>query len=80
MDLILRVSPAIISRGILFLISHIMKLTIDMDHDYWADYYELKKLIEAGKSRDFRKLDNIYCMAKAKSEAVRRNYEAIGIS
>ncbi|MCX5829499.1 MAG: hypothetical protein NTV58_16120 [Deltaproteobacteria bacterium] len=47
--------------------------------DYWAKYYELRRLIEAGKSRNYDLLDKYLSLAKIQGSIVSHNWAALGI-
>ncbi len=50
-------------------------MKIDMDRDYWTEYYAVKKQIENGGARDnkdlYRKHDKLLALAKAKGRIIR---------
>ena len=47
--------------------------------DYWLRYYQLKKQIEAGQSRDWRELERLQALAQAARIAVEANWAVLGI-
>ena len=48
--------------------------------DYWKKYYELRRLIEAGKSRNYDLLYKYLSLAEMQDAIVSRNWAALGIS
>lgn len=54
-------------------------MKIDMDVDYWQEYYRLKRLIESGKGvpADYTACKVTYNKAKIKSEIVNTNFRML---
>lgn len=50
-----------------------------MKIDYWKEYYNLKKLIESGKSREYKRLDTLLRLAEKQAEMIKVNWASIGI-
>ena len=48
--------------------------------DHWKKYYELRRLIEAGKSRNYDLLGKYLRLAEMQDAIVSRNWAALGIS
>ena len=48
--------------------------------DHWKKYYELRRLIEAGKSRNYDLLYKYLRLAEMQDATVSRNWAALGIS
>ena len=47
--------------------------------DYWTMYYQLRRHIEAGQSRDWRELERLRALAQAARTAVTTNWARLGI-
>ena len=47
---------------------------------HWMKYYELRRLIETGKSRNYDLLDKYLHLAEMQDAIVSRNWAALGIS
>ena len=55
---------------------------VDMNHDYWKDYYRLRRIIESGKGTpdDYNGLRIALVNAEIKSDMVKHNWHTLGVA
>ena len=50
---------------------------MEMNRDYWKEYYRLKRRVENGESREHRELAKLKATAECKAEIIKANWASL---